>query len=355
MKTARSMLYLAVAGSGLILAACSDHSAPSAPASTTTASPATSAAAGGTTPAAASTGAARQASTSKIAVSATVAPTWSADAGTAKLAFTPPSEADIPDNDFGDMVRKGRDIFTHTRANAGEYAGNHLNCSNCHLDAGRRADSAPLWAAWGRYPRYRDKNDKVNTYADRLQGCFQFSMNGKAPPADSDIILALSAYSYWMAKGLPAGVDVKGFGFAKQGFEPPEEPDYARGEKVYADHCALCHGDDGQGQKVAGAKEYVFPPLWGPDSFNWGAGMHSIKTAAAFIKVNMPFSRGGTLSDQQAWDVAKYMDSHERPQDPRFTGDIAETRKKYHDSKWSPYGTEINGRMLGQGTSGEAK
>jgi thiosulfate dehydrogenase len=263
-------------------------------------------------------------------------------------AFAPPSEASIPDNEFGKMVRKGEQIFTHTQKYAGKYVGNQLNCSNCHLNAGRRPDSAPLWAAWVRYPRYRSKNDKINSYADRLQGCFRFSMNGKAPPADGEVITALSAYSYWLATGAPTGKDLKGFGYPKQGYKPPKTPDYARGKKVFKSHCALCHGDDGQGQQVAG--QTVFPALWGPESFNWGAGMHSVKTAAAFIKANMPLSRGGTLSDQQAWDVAYYMDSHERPQDPRFTGNVAATRKKYHDSKWSLYGKKVNGHLLGKGT-----
>ncbi|MEO8600750.1 MAG: cytochrome C, partial [bacterium] len=71
--------------------------------------------------------------------------------------------------------------------------------------------------------------------------------------------------------------------------------------------------------------------LWGKDSFNWGAGMHRIDTAAGFIKANMPYSRGGTLSDQEAWDVALFMNSHERPNDPRSKGNKAKTRDKYHD------------------------
>ena len=96
---------------------------------------------------------------------------------------------------------------------------------------------------------------------------------------------------------------------------------------------------------------YVFPPLWGPDSFNWGAGMHQLDNAAAFIKANMPLGRGGMLSDQQAWDVALFMDAHERPQDPRFTGNVAQTRKKYHDSPMSLYGTEVNGHVLGSAPS----
>ena len=106
-----------------------------------------------------------------------------------------------------------------------------------------------------------------------------------------------------------------------------------------------CHGDDGQGQKVAG--RYVFPPLWGGDSYNWGAGMHQLDNAAGFIKANMPFGRGGSLSDQQAWDVAMFMNAHERPQDPRFKGDLAATRRQFHDDPNSLYGLEVDGRLLG--------
>lgn len=327
MKTFRHVLPVLLAGAAVLLAACSDRSAP-APA----AEPAATSA-----PAPAS-----------IAPAATVAKATATPA-----AFTPPKESAIPDNEFGAMVRKGRDIFTNTHANATEYVGNQLNCSNCHLDAGRRANSAPLWAAYVRYPRYRAKNDQVNTFTERLQGCFQFSMNGKAPPADSEVIEALTTYAYWMATGAPTGVDLPGYGYPKQDFSPPRKPDFARGEKVYESHCAMCHGDDGHGQQVAG--EVVFPALWGAESFNWGAGMHQLNNAAAFIKANMPFSRGGTLSDQQAWDVAMYMDSHERPQDPRFQGDVSGTRKKYHDSKWSLYGTEVNGHVLGSGTAGKTR
>lgn len=262
--------------------------------------------------------------------------------------FTPPPDSAIPNDPFGAMVRQGRDIFVHTQQYAKEYVGNGLTCQNCHLDAGRRANSAPLWAAYVRYPRYRAKDEMVNSFAERLQGCFRFSMNGKPPPADSEVIKALTAYAYWLATGAPTGKDLAGFGYPTQDFKPPQAPSYARGQQVYASHCALCHGADGQGQKAA--SQYVFPPLWGPESFNWGAGMGNVNNAAAFIKANMPFSRGGTLSDQDAWDVAMYVDGHERPQDPRFDGNVASTRKRYHESKWSLYGTEVDGHLLGSGT-----
>jgi thiosulfate dehydrogenase len=121
--------------------------------------------------------------------------------------------------------------------------------------------------------------------------------------------------------------------------------DYARGQTVYEHDCALCHGADGLGQRAAG--RYVFPPLWGRDSYNWGAGMQDLDNAAAFIKANMPLSRGGSLSDQDAWDVAMFVNAHERPQDPRYTGDVAETRKAFHDSPMSLYGTTVAGHLLG--------
>ena len=95
----------------------------------------------------------------------------------------------------------------------------------------------------------------------------------------------------------------------------------------------------------------MFPPLWGKDSFNWGAGMHRINTAAAFIKQSMPLGKGGSLTDEQAWNVAAFMNSHERPQDPRLIeGSIAKTRDKYHANDGvNLYGKEVNGVLLGQG------
>lgn len=285
-----------------------------------------------------------KAATSAPAPAAGVSVATTTTAPAAKGSFVPPDEADIPEGPFGDIVRRGRDIFTNTGEHAADYVGNGLSCSNCHLDAGRLANSAPLWGAYVRYPAYRSKNQRVNTYTERLQGCFVYSMDGKAPPADSPVMVALESYSFWMSQGAPVGATLAGAGYPKD-FKPPQPPDHARGRKVFEENCALCHGADGQGQKVAG--RYVFPPLWGGDSYNWGAGMHQLDNAAGFIKANMPFGRGGSLSDQQAWDVAMFMNAHERPQDPRFKGDLAATRKQFHDDPNSLYGLEVDGRLLG--------
>jgi thiosulfate dehydrogenase len=252
--------------------------------------------------------------------------TKSADLG--KVKFTPPPESEIPKNEFGDTVLMGKNLFVNTQQYAKGYVGNKLNCANCHLDNGRKADSAPLWAAYVLYPAYRKKTGKVDTIGSRIQGCFRYSMNGKPPALDSKEMTALVAYHYWLAKGAPTGVKLPGQGYVKVP-KPAQEPDIARGAEVYKNNCALCHGANGEGTQANG--EYAFPPLWGKDSFNWGAGMHRIDTAAGFIKVNMPYGRGGILSDQQAWDVALFMNSHERPKDPRFKGSLAQTREEFHD------------------------
>ncbi len=224
-----------------------------------------------------------------------------------------------------------------------------MNCVNCHIDQGRLADATPLWAGYTMYPAYRKKNDKVNTYAERVQGCFQFSMNGTPPAADSEVMTALATFSYWLSTGVPSGVEMPGRGYPNVP-QPEGGYDIANGKKIYAEQCAVCHSSDGLGQKVG--DNYVFPPLWGNDSFNWGAGMHRINTAAGFIKANMPLGKGNTLSDKQAWDVAAFMNSHERPQDPRLVdGDIEKTRVKFHANDGvNLYGETVDGVLVGQGT-----
>ncbi|WP_374430783.1 c-type cytochrome [Ideonella dechloratans] len=262
--------------------------------------------------------------------------------------FQPPAESSLPNNAFGALVRQGQALFLNTKALAPQYVGNELACVNCHLDRGRKANSAPLWAAYTMYPAYRKKNNKVNSFAERMQGCFQFSMNGKAPAADSEVLSALTAYAYWLSTGAPVGQALPG-----RGFDEPMPPkggyDIARGAKVYSAQCAICHGANGEGKKVGVTQ--VFPPLWGKDSYNWGAGMHRINTAAGFIQHNMPLGKGETLSDQEAWDVAAFVNSHERPQDPRLVNnDIEATRKKFHEGDGvNLYGVMVDGVLLGQG------
>lgn len=261
--------------------------------------------------------------------------------------FVPQSMEKLKNDEFGEVVRFGEAIFHDTRANASRYVGNDLACRNCHLDDGKLGTSAPIWAAYLVYPQYRKKDREVNTFGIRLQGCFRYSMNGAAPPLDDKVIVALESYAFYLATGGPTGVALPQEGYPK--LSPPPAFDRSHGKAVFLEKCALCHGADGDGQK-AKSGETVFPPLWGARSYNWGAGMSSVNNAASFIKANMPLSQGGTLSNADAWDVAYFIDSQERPQDPRYTGSVAETRKQFHDSAMDLYGEEIDGRLLGAGS-----
>ncbi|MBW8468950.1 MAG: c-type cytochrome [Thiobacillus sp.] len=263
----------------------------------------------------------------------------------ASAGFQPPPETGMPAGEFGDVVRRGREIFVDTPRAAPAYVGNSLRCVSCHLDAGRLADSSPLWAAFVSYPAYRSKTKSVTTFQQRLQGCFEYSMNGRAPPLGAPELVALESYAYWLASG--ATIDPKIAGRGYPALAPPaQKADFARGEKVYAGNCVLCHGADGAGQRTQDGYA-VFPALWGPDSFNWGAGMGRISNAAAFVKANMPLGLPGTLTEQQAWDVALYMNSHERPQDPRYTGSVQGTQQAFHATGDSMYGREVAGKVLG--------
>ena len=139
------------------------------------------------------------------------------------------------------------------------------------------------------------------------------SMNGKALPLDSPEMNAMLSYMAWLSKGVPTGVSVAGRGFKRLIPQRPSDP--VQGQRLYIAQCALCHGVDGQGM-VSPNNTYGFPALWGPRSFNIGAGMARLHTAAAFIKWNMPLGQGGSLSDQDAYDIAAYFTHQPRPDFP---------------------------------------
>lgn len=216
-------------------------------------------------------------------------------------AVTAPSDSEIPGDAFGASVRRGLALLTATRDSLPAYVGNALRCTSCHLDEGRRPVGS--WVGtFARYPQYNSRAGRVITVEDRVNGCFGRSMNGTALPADGadmrDIVSYLAFLSWRTPVGHPAGARPERFATLTA--------DTASGRAIFDSVCARCHGDAGQGTGVA-------PPLWGPSSFNIGAGMARVRTAATFIHDNMPFDRPGTLSDQQAFDVAALVVAQPRP------------------------------------------
>lgn len=225
-----------------------------------------------------------------------------------------PSLDTLPQDKYGALVRQGHLIFTQTATHARRYVGNGLSCSNCHLDAGRKPNAAPLWAAWGMYPAYLAKTDRVNTFEERVQQCFRFSMNGFAPAIDSHEMRAIVAYAQWLSKGVPAGIEQPGRGFPTVP-RTGRDPNPQRGKLLFKQQCAACHGENGAGRERA-AGGYAVPPLWGFDSYNKGAGLHREDLMAGFLKANMPLGNP-RLTDQEAHDIAAWIQLQERWPDPR--------------------------------------
>ncbi len=216
------------------------------------------------------------------------------------------------------------------------YTGNNLSCTNCHLIGGTREGSASWVGVTDRFPQFLGRANEMSSIQDRINGCMQRSMNGKKLPEDSPQMNAIVAYMEWLGSDLPADQMETYRGYARLNI--PEVPvDLDRGRELYARDCAVCHGQDGQG--ISGpdpSQGYVYPPLWGPDSYNDGAGMHRVITAAEFILSNMPFGMAtrGTprLTDEEAYHVAGYINSFPRPHK-------AATEKDYPDLKLKPVST----------------
>lgn len=269
-----------------------------------------------------------------------------------EFVHVPPSIDALEDEDIHpklkEAIRRGHDLFVNTQQLRGKNVFNNMNCASCHLGGGRLPFSGPVWPAAVVLPDFRPKNDHVNNLEERIAGCFTYSMNGTPPEYGSDDMLAMTAYIQWLAKGVPMYESRKMYGRGYPRLEDPElQPDAMRGKAVYEQNCALCHSEDGSGKVVDG--QVVFPALWGDDSYNWGAGISRLFTLASFIRYNMPLGQPSTISVQDAWDLAQYINSQERPQDPRYTGDVAETREMYLDTfhKHTLYGVEVDGRVLG--------
>jgi thiosulfate dehydrogenase len=202
-------------------------------------------------------------------------------------------------------IRRGRAILANTRDSLPAFVGNALRCTSCHLDDGRRKDALPWVGVLARFPQYRPRNAQVNQIDDRINDCFQRSLAGRALPHDSEAMRDIVRYLRFLSHGVPYGARLQGQGAPAVS---ATDGDGSRGATVFASRCARCHGADGQGTPLA-------PPVWGDGAYSIGAGMGRPRTAAAFIRANMPLDQPHgtpTLDDQQALDVATYINTQGR-------------------------------------------
>lgn len=216
-----------------------------------------------------------------------------------------PPESSIPAGPKGDLIRLGKNITMNTPKYAPAYTGNRMSCTDCHINGGTKALASPLGGVTTLFPWYSRRARRVITIEDRINECFVRSENGKPLPSDGREMVALIAYMDWLSRGVPMGSTVEGRGLVH--LTAPARIDAQAGKQIYEKQCAMCHQPNGEG--VPGA----FPPLWGAQSFNDGAGMSKVPKMAAFVKANMPPTKPGSLTVQEAFDVSAYVDSHPRP------------------------------------------
>lgn len=217
-----------------------------------------------------------------------------------------PADSAIPRDSVGVAMRRGLALLAHTSDSLPAFALSNLRCLSCHLDGGRRADVAPLLGAYTRYPRYVDRTGAVVSIEERINYCFTRSLAGKRLPSSSRAMQDMVSYLAFLSTGVPGRAHVRGEGMPKM---PTLAGDTARGARLFGSACVRCHGADGAGTALA-------PALWGPRSYSIGASMAREERAAAFIRRAMPFDRPNTLSDQDAYDLAAYIDSRPRPDLP---------------------------------------
>ena len=245
------------------------------------------------------------------------------------------------------IIKYGHQLFVGTPKYLGPnngnpemvFAGNNLSCNNCHLLGGTKPYSMPLIGIIQRFPQFRGRENKIGTIEERVNGCFERSMNGRVLPTDSKEMQAIVSYLKYLSRFAPKDGKIKGQGYVALKI-PNREVNLEHGKTVFETICYACHGLNGQGQKFPDSLVYQYPPLWGNDSFNNGAGMNRVLTAAQFIKGNMPFGtdyENVVLTDEEAYDVAGYINSMQRPQKANLEQDFPDLLKKPVSTPYGPY------------------
>jgi thiosulfate dehydrogenase len=218
------------------------------------------------------------------------------------------------------LVEYGKELIAHTS----EYLGpkgsvkaisNGMNCQNCHLNAGTQPWGNNYFAVQSTYPKFRARSGAIEDQVKRVNDCFERSLNGQALPAESKEMKAILAYIKWLGTDVDKGVAPKGSGIFKlKGLKRAIDP--IKGAEVYAAKCQSCHQADGGGVLAENGKSYTYPPLWGPHSYNHGAGLYRMSNFAGYVKYNMPLGVNydkPQLTDEEAWDLAAYVNSMPRP------------------------------------------
>ena len=221
---------------------------------------------------------------------------------------------------YGQRIRYGHELIAHTSQYLGpngiiKHISNGMNCQNCHLDAGTKIWGNNYSAVAATYPKYRERSGSIESIYKRVNDCLKRSLNGTGLDTASNEMQAIKAYILWLGKSIPKGKKVRGVGITDLTYMQ-RAADPVSGKNVYTQKCQSCHKENGEGVLDPDTLSYQYPPLWGTHSYNNGAGLYRLSRLAGYVKSNMPFGASydaPQLTDEEAWDVAAYINSQPRP------------------------------------------
>jgi thiosulfate dehydrogenase len=240
----------------------------------------------------------------------------------------PLTDASLDDSRLSKDIRWGYKLFTNTPVEAKAFTPSRMSCANCHLNAGQRERSLPLVAIAAMFPEYNRRSGRLYSLNDRIVDCFWRSENAtgtieeggsgarveeQLPTPTSKEVLAIAAYITWLAKGSTVGKNPPWRGqntITTGALVSVAKLDRQKGEAIFLERCTSCHGADGQGVAVGDKKP---GPLWGPDSWNDGAGAARVYTLAGIVRYSMPYLNPGSLTDEEAQQVAAFINAKPRP------------------------------------------
>jgi thiosulfate dehydrogenase len=254
-----------------------------------------------------------------------------------------PDITTIPQGKEGEQILYGRELIVKTSSFIGPLGSvskkaNGMNCQNCHLDGGTKPYGNNYGSVASLYPKFRPRSGSLESIEKRVNDCFERSLNGDAIDSLSKEMRAIVAYLEWLGKDVPKGEKAPGSGLAD--LEWMDRPaNHLLGKKLYLQKCQICHGNEGEGQKLSANSNYIYPPLMGENSFTTGAGLYRISNLAKYIYTNMPNGASyeiPALTKDQAWDIAAYVVSLPRPQ-KIFSTDWPKIESKPVDHPFGPY------------------
>lgn len=214
-----------------------------------------------------------------------------------------------------DSVLRGYRLITNTAFYAPNHAYNEISCINCHFSGGDtlggKNGGISLVGVTTTYPKFSKRSGKTITLVERINNCFQRSMNGKALAVNSRMMNDILNYLHWISREVENVKNIPWLGLPE--IKSDHVPNPQEGQKIYEQYCSACHQPNGQGGGKLGEEEgKTIPPLWGPHSFNDGAGMSTMGMLAPFVHLNMPYQQA-VLTKEQALDVSAYVLQQPRP------------------------------------------